>query len=131
MDKANTSIISIYAIPGLEQEYKKFPTVKINPMTIVDDVLKLYDVTLDDVKKKSRKRKVVLPRQVCMTFLKMHTDWTYNHIGEFFGGRDHTTVIHAIQTIKDLTDVDQDFRSKLEGLYPLKWYQEKVLQITK
>ncbi|MEL6413198.1 MAG: helix-turn-helix domain-containing protein, partial [Bacteroidota bacterium] len=74
---------------------------------------------------KSRKREVVLARQTAMYLSKKYTNHSLKSIGDYFGGRDHSTVIHALQTINDLLDTNPPFRRSLEDL------QHKIkLQVT-
>jgi chromosomal replication initiator protein len=68
-----------------------------------------FNVTLLQLKSKSRKRVYVVPRHVCMFFLKTKTQKTHKEIGKYYGGRDHSSVIHAIHTINDLMDSDKVF----------------------
>jgi len=58
---------------------------------------------------KSRKREIVQARQIAMYFCKMYTEASLKSIGGAFGGKDHSTVIHACQTVKDLIDIDKSF----------------------
>lgn len=82
-------------------------------------------VTLEQLKSKSRKREVVLARQTAMYLSKKYTNHSLKSIGDYFGGRDHSTVIHALQTINDLLDTNPPFRRSLEDL------QHKIkLQVT-
>src|SRR5690554_1788624 len=61
-----------------------------------------YNVKLSELLGKSRKRSIVRPRQMAMFLSKELTDKSYPEIGELFGGRDHTTVLHAYRKINDL-----------------------------
>lgn len=55
----------------------------------------------------SRKRELVLARQLITHWLKHNTSWTLNTIARFIGGQDHSTVIHSVQTIEDQISVDR------------------------
>jgi chromosomal replication initiator protein len=68
---------------------------------IADIVVLHYDVKLTDLQSKRRHRSITLPRQMCMYLARKHTRHSLVEIGGFFGGRDHTTVMHAVQTIED------------------------------
>lgn len=111
---------SAYVIPGLMHKYSQLPKSFKDPQVIIDTTLKHFAIPKEKATSKTRKREVVQARQVCMTFLKMHTPLSLEKIGDLFY-RDHTTVMHAIQTIKDLTDVDTSFRKDIEQIYPLNW----------
>ncbi|SNR41154.1 MULTISPECIES: chromosomal replication initiator protein DnaA [Hymenobacter] len=75
-----------------------------------------FGVPLDLLKAKTRKKEVVTARQVAMYFVKEHTTHSLKSIGHHFGGRDHTTVIHSVQTVSDLIDSDKSFRSTIQEL---------------
>jgi chromosomal replication initiation ATPase DnaA len=83
------------------------PTVYcVNAEKIVGIVCGYFQTELKSLQSKSRQRHIVYPRQLCMYFLKSYTGLTQKIIGEMFGSRDHTTVIHAVASITDLLDVD-------------------------
>ena len=62
------------------------------------------------------KREIVQARQITMYLAKAFTKNSLKTIGEHFGGRDHTTVIHSCQTVKDLMDTDSLFRENVMEL---------------
>lgn len=84
--------------------------------TIIDAVVEQYKVRIADLKGKSRLREIVLPRQVAMYLAKELTNLSLKSIGYHFGGRDHSTVIHAIQTINDLMDTDKEINQTVSKL---------------
>lgn len=84
--------------------------------TIIDAIAETYDVRIPDLKGKSRLRSIVLPRQVAMYLAKNLTNLSLKSIGYHFGGRDHSTVIHAIHTINDLMDTNRDLKDKVTRL---------------
>jgi hypothetical protein len=55
----------------------------------------------------SRKREIVLSRQILSLWLKENTQWTLSRIANYLGGQDHSTVIHSIQTVRDQITVDK------------------------
>ena len=79
---------------------------------IVDTVTTYYDVRLSDLLSKRRHKSIALPRQVCMWLARRHTRYSLEEIGGYFGGRDYTTVMHAVSAIKKKragdTSIDQD-----------------------
>ena len=75
-----------------------------------------FRVELDAMKGKIKKREIVIPRQVAMYFCKRFTQLTLALIGENFGGRDHSTVIHAYQTVEDQMKTDMKFRTAIEQI---------------
>jgi chromosomal replication initiator protein len=83
---------------------------------ILEAVIARFDVRLGDLQGRSRSRSFTLPRQVCMYLIYAKTRHSLKEIGGYFGGRDHTTVLHACRTIKNLSERDPDFRSTLGDL---------------
>ena len=75
-----------------------------------------FTIPVEQVKSKTRKREIVQARQISMFLAKAFTKNSLKTIGEHFGGRDHTTVIHSCQTVKDLMDTDSLFRENVMEL---------------
>src|SRR5882757_1898018 len=75
-----------------------------------------FKVELDLMKGKVKKREIVIPRQVAMYFCKRYTQLTLALIGENFGGRDHSTVIHALESVEDMMKTDPNFKNSVEEL---------------
>ena len=69
------------------------------------------------MKSKVKKREIVIPRQVAMYFSKRFTQLTLQLIGENFGGRDHSTVIHALESVEDMMKMDQNFKNQIDELH--------------
>ncbi|MCL1853039.1 MAG: chromosomal replication initiator protein DnaA [Peptococcaceae bacterium] len=78
----------------------------ISGETIQKIVAEHYNMTVQELKQKKRTRTVSFPRQVAMYLCRKHTDLSLPMIGEIFGGRDHTTVLHAYDKINQLRDQD-------------------------
>jgi chromosomal replication initiator protein len=79
-------------------------------------VCDFYNIPVEAVKSKTRKREIVQARQIAMYFTKDLTKASLKNIGIFFGGRDHSTVIHACQTVNDLIETDKKFRQDVEEI---------------
>ncbi len=75
-----------------------------------------FNVSLDDLKAKTRKKEIVIARQVAMYFSKDYTNHSLKSIGYHFGGRDHSTVIHAVQSVNDMIDTNSKFRFAIDEL---------------
>jgi chromosomal replication initiator protein len=75
-----------------------------------------FRVDLDAMKGKIKKREIVIPRQVAMYFCKRYTQLTLALIGENFGGRDHSTVIHALESVEDMMKTDPNFKNSVDEL---------------
>ncbi|MEC9374059.1 MAG: chromosomal replication initiator protein DnaA, partial [Planctomycetota bacterium] len=84
--------------------------------TIVDAVTGFYDVSLSSLQSKRRQRSIALPRQVCLYLARKYTRYSLEEIGGYFGGRDHTTVLHAVRTITTQRDNDGSMDRALQAL---------------
>lgn len=78
--------------------------VKVTIEKIQQVVAQEYNVTVKDLKIKSRKSEIVLPRQIAMYLARSLTDMSTTEIGDTFGGRDHTTVLHAYNKVTELME---------------------------
>jgi len=98
------------------RNFIKTSSKEITIETIQKMVCDFYDVPYDKLLEKTRKREVVQARQITMYLAKMFTKNSLKTIGEHFGGRDHPTVIHSFQTVKDLMDTDLLYRESVMEL---------------
>jgi chromosomal replication initiator protein len=73
----------------------------ITPTLILEETAKMFGWTVDDLCGKSRRRPLVTARQIGMYVFRELTDYSYPKIAEEFGGRDHTTVMHACEKIRN------------------------------
>ncbi len=69
--------------------------------TLQETVASHYNIASDLMRARTRKKEIVVPRQVAMYLCKHLTDSSLKTIGLHFGGRDHTTVIHSYQTVEE------------------------------
>lgn len=90
--------------------YRQTPVQDITIDGIQRLVSEAFEVTVENMKSAIRLRQVVQARQVAMYFAKEYTAYSLKMIGRHFGNRDHSTVIHALQTVRDLMTTDKDFR---------------------
>lgn len=89
---------------------------KITIETIQKVVASHYGVEITDLLSKKRNKQIVVPRQVAMYLCRKLTDASYPQIGDQFGGKDHTTVIHAHDKIENEMKVDQELAATIEVL---------------
>jgi chromosomal replication initiator protein len=90
------------------------PVADSSPVSIdviQETVAKYYNISLEEMKGKRRDKHIVFPRQVAMYITREETESSLPVIGSAFGGRDHTTALHAIEKITDLVLED----AKLQG----------------
>jgi len=83
---------------------------------IQDVVSNYFKIDLKDIHSKSRKREIVQARQVTMFLSKKYTDFSFSHIGNLVGKRDHATVLHACRAIQDSLDIDKKFRVAMNDI---------------
>lgn len=76
-----------------------------------------YQLKMSDLLSRRRSRSVARPRQVAMSIAKDLTNHSLPEIGEAFGGRDHTTVLHACRKVKELEGADREVQRDLKNLY--------------
>ena len=79
-------------------------------------VAEYYKIKVADLMSKRRNRSVARPRQVAMALAKELTQHSLPEIGDAFGGRDHTTVLHACRKIKELRDLSSDISEDYQNL---------------
>lgn len=92
----------------------------ITPENIQRTVAEYYKIKLSDLLSKRRNRSLARPRQMAMALAKELTTYSLPEIGEAFGGRDHTTILHACKKIKELMmsslDIQEDYKNLLRIL---------------
>ena len=98
------------------QKYVTQETKGITVENIAKLVAEHFQVPLDTLSSKTRKRKVVIARQLSMYLAKNYTENSLQNIGNNFGGKDHSTVIYSINTVKDLMDTDTLFKETVAEL---------------
>ncbi len=76
-----------------------------------------YQLKMSDLLSRRRSRSVARPRQVAMSIAKELTNHSLPEIGDAFGGRDHTTVLHACRKVKELGGADREVQRDLKNLY--------------
>jgi chromosomal replication initiator protein len=94
--------------------------VERNKELTVEEILKRvsshFNIKISDIKSPKRLKAVVLPRQIAMYLSRQLTSSSYPEIGERFGGKDHSTIIHAIRKIEKLIEEDFQLSSTIENL---------------
>ncbi|NNC99746.1 MAG: chromosomal replication initiator protein DnaA [Gammaproteobacteria bacterium] len=88
------------------QDLTLFQERKISIDNIQKTVADFYGIRVSDLKSKRRNRQIARPRQVAMSLSKELTSLSLPDIGDAFGGRDHTTVIHACKKVDELIKTD-------------------------
>jgi len=89
---------------------------RITIQQICDAVTKYYNVKMNDLHSKKRHKSIAFPRQVCMFLARRHTPYSLEEIGNYFGGRDHTTVMHAVRTVDGDAKTDNSVSEQLKRI---------------
>jgi chromosomal replication initiator protein len=97
-------------------EPQRVATVEPSMQAIIGVVTDFYRIRLADLQSKQRQRSITLPRQVCMYLARRLTRHSLEEIGGFFGGRDHTTVMHAIRIVEERRAVETEFDETVRSL---------------
>jgi len=104
-------------LKDLLKEPKKLITVDFIQRCVAEE----FGVSLQELKTKRRNKQVVLPRQIAMYLSRELTDLSLPEVGELFGGKDHTTVLHSYKKIKDDVYNNPELKERVE----------KVIQVIK
>jgi chromosomal replication initiator protein len=89
---------------------------KLNPREVISQVAHYFNLKASQIKGKERHQFIVLPRQIAMYLLRTDSNYSLVEIGRFFGNRDHTTVIHAVDKINKLLAVSEEVRFNVSSL---------------
>ena len=90
--------------------------IDISCETVKKAVCKKYNIKISDIESKKRNREFSYPRQIAMYLCRELTDLSLPKIGESFGGRDHTTVLHACDKIKSQIKIDPSLSEDIKNL---------------
>ncbi|MHA6252974.1 chromosomal replication initiator protein DnaA [Oceanobacillus sp. CAU 1775] len=90
---------------------------KVITVEVIQEVIsKVYNIRMDDFSAKKRTKSIAFPRQIAMYLSRELTDLSLPKIGEEFGGRDHTTVIHAHDKISRMIEEESDFSREIDDV---------------
>lgn len=112
----NKKDIDLALAKSMLKNFIKHTSREISMEYIQKLVCEYFEVPVEMVKSKTRKREIVQARQISMYLAKSHTKTSLKSIGQFFGGRDHSTVIYACQTVEDLIDTDKKFKNYVQDI---------------
>ena len=136
---ANAACSNVRELEGLLIRLGAFSSLTATPITLemarqtlkdilvertreitIDEIIKRvahhYNIKVTDLKSPKRLKAVVLPRQIAMFLARQLTSSSYPEIGERFGGKDHSTIIHAIRKIEKLLEENYQMRQTVEML---------------
>jgi len=90
---------------AIAREALNDPSSQLHREVTIEDIIRVvtehFGIKLAELQSKRRQKSVAHPRQVCMYLARRHTRYSLEEIGGYFGGRDHTTVMHAERTIEE------------------------------
>ncbi|HMT54031.1 MAG TPA: chromosomal replication initiator protein DnaA [Saprospiraceae bacterium] len=112
----NKRNIDIKLVKEVIRQFVSQVDKEISVENIKQLVAKFFDVPIEKMQSKTRMREVVMARQLSMYLAKNYTNSSLKVIGDSFGGRDHSTVIHSLKTVKDMMDTDTIFKDKVNSL---------------
>ena len=105
------------ALKQLIKEEKR--TSRVDVKNIIKETAEHYGISTLDILSKKRKQEIALARQVAMYLVRELTESSYPKIGDSFGGRDHTTVMHSCKKIEKLMKENTDLASSVKTLRKL------------
>jgi chromosomal replication initiator protein len=82
----------------------------ITPSQVIETVAKYYSISVPEMVSPSRNKELVQPRQVAMYLIRQETDASLPEIGGLLGGRDHTTILHGVERVKDRLEAEEQLR---------------------
>ena len=92
------------------------PDAERTPEAIRERVAREYDVTVDALTSRRRTKEVTVPRQIAMYLIRELLDLPLSTVGDYFGGRDHSTVIHSVNKVEEEMAADDAFRHRVDKL---------------
>src|SRR6185503_15951753 len=109
-----TTSLARTALSGVLRGESRGERPRLTPETIRDTVARRWKVRPDALTSKRRTKDLTVPRQVAMYLIKEILDTSLVQIGEVFGDRDHSTVIHSIRKVEQDMESDSGFRREVE-----------------
>ena len=98
-------------------EFKKEIPAKVRQIQAA--VAEAFGLNSRDLEKVTRVKSIALPRQIAMYLVRIHTQLGFKEIGSYFGGRDHTTVLHACQKVEKQRSEDQSLGTQIVAVEDL------------
>ena len=124
LEGALTRVVTYISISGLPITVKNIAPIlspqieklEASKEVVLKVVSENFNVSIEELKSSSRKREITLARQVGMYLIRQHTDLSLPKIGEFFGGKDHTTVLYSCDKISQLQSSDLSLAQTIRQL---------------
>jgi len=109
----NNTPLSIAQVSKILSGVNSPPSKKINYKIIIQAVADFYDIRVDELVNRCRKKELVYPRQVAMFLMREELKSSYPFIGEKLGGRDHTTVMYACEKLFKEMETNESFQQEI------------------
>ena len=98
------------------KDFIKVENKEPSPEEIQKTVSKYFNIKVSDLKGKKKNNAIVFPRQIAMYLIRKKTSLSFPEIGDLFGGKDHSTVIHSIKKIDSLYKEDQNVKNSVDSI---------------
>lgn len=114
-------MVSPYVYPGIKErelvsKNKKLKRKLIQPKDVLKLVAENFGVTVENVLSRSRKKEVSEARHIYCKIMKSEFNYSLKSIGETIGNRDHTTVIHSIETVNDRCETEDGYQEQIHSI---------------
>lgn len=123
MTNSKKFFISPYSYPGMKfsqedmKNLDKLPRIDLTKEDILDVVSKECQVTIESILEKTRKQEVVQARHIFCAIARKYMKLSLKNIGQTIGGRDHTTIIHAIRTFEERIVIEEHYQNTVNKIY--------------
>lgn len=112
--KEKKKILELEKAKEILKKFTTPPKNLLNPKNVVKVICDFYQIKESDLLSNSRKYEILKPRQVAMFFMKKYLNLPFSSIARVFGGKDHTTVIHAVQKVEREYGNNVNFRWEID-----------------
>lgn len=112
--KLGNQVIDLQKAEVILKESIQSSVKTITPQKIIKAVSQFYDLKEKDLIEKSRKKEIVKPRQIAMYLLRKELNCSFPFIGQKFGGKDHTTVMHSCEKISKEIKNNESLKEEIE-----------------